>query len=78
MSCGVRSSFLGGGITTLTTVLPRIVHRLDKETSGVLLVAKNDSAHTALACQFKERLIHKTYIAISSRVRGWRKEMLAA
>ena len=44
---------------------PGIVHRLDKETSGVLLVAKNDFAHNALACQFKERLIHKTYIAIA-------------
>ena len=44
---------------------PGIVHRLDKETSGVLLVAKNDFAHNALACQFKERQIHKTYIAIA-------------
>ena len=44
---------------------PGIVHRLDKETSGVLLVAKNDFAHHALACQFKERLVHKTYLAIS-------------
>jgi 23S rRNA pseudouridine1911/1915/1917 synthase len=44
---------------------PGIVHRLDKETSGVLLVAKNDFAHHALACQFKERLIHKTYLAIA-------------
>jgi 23S rRNA pseudouridine1911/1915/1917 synthase len=51
---------------------PGIVHRLDKETSGVLLVAKNDFAHTALACQFKERLVHKTYIAISrGEPRDW-------
>lgn len=46
---------------------PGIVHRLDKETSGVLVVAKNDFAHRALARQFKERLVHKTYVAI---VRG--------
>jgi 23S rRNA pseudouridine1911/1915/1917 synthase len=46
---------------------PGIVHRLDKETSGVLLVAKNDLAHHALARQFKERRIHKRYLAI---VRG--------
>ncbi len=44
---------------------PGIVHRLDKETSGVLLVAKHDFAHRALALQFKERTVHKTYIAIS-------------
>jgi 23S rRNA pseudouridine1911/1915/1917 synthase len=44
---------------------PGIVHRLDKETSGVLLVAKNDLAHRALSSQFKERTIHKTYLAIS-------------
>lgn len=46
---------------------PGIVHRLDRETSGVLLVAKCDFAHQALARQFKERTIHKTYLAI---VRG--------
>jgi len=46
---------------------PGIVHRLDRETSGVLVVAKNDFAHNALARQFKERIVHKTYIAI---VRG--------
>ena len=46
---------------------PGIVHRLDKETSGVLLVAKNDRAHHGLAAQFKERTVHKRYLAI---VRG--------
>jgi len=46
---------------------PGIVHRLDKETSGVILVAKNDFAHRALALQFKYRTIHKCYQAI---VRG--------
>jgi len=46
---------------------PGIVHRLDKETSGVLVVAKNDFAHRALSAQFKERLVRKTYLAI---VRG--------
>lgn len=44
---------------------PGIVHRLDKETSGVLVVAKHDFSHRALALQFKERRVHKTYIAIS-------------
>jgi 23S rRNA pseudouridine1911/1915/1917 synthase len=43
---------------------PGIVHRLDKETSGVLLVAKNDFAHAKLAEGFRDRTIQKTYIAL--------------
>lgn len=41
-----------------------IVHRLDKETSGILLVAKTKEAFEDLQRQFKERLVHKTYIAL--------------
>lgn len=47
---------------------PGIVHRLDKDTSGVILVAKNDAAHRALQGQFKARAVHKTYLAL---VHGW-------
>jgi 23S rRNA pseudouridine1911/1915/1917 synthase len=43
---------------------PGIVHRLDRYTSGVLLVAKNDAAHQALAEQFSSRQVEKTYIAL--------------
>ncbi len=43
---------------------PGIVHRLDKETSGVLLVAKTDAAYRALQAQFKARTIKKTYVAL--------------
>jgi len=43
---------------------PGIVHRLDKETSGVLLVAKHAVAYRALQAQFKTRTIKKTYVAI--------------
>ncbi len=43
---------------------PGIVHRLDKDTSGVLLVAKNQVAHIHLAGQFKTRTIEKTYLTI--------------
>lgn len=43
---------------------PGIVHRLDKDTSGLLLVAKNDASHQALAQQMKERLLHKGYLAL--------------
>lgn len=42
---------------------PGIVHRLDKDTSGILVVAKNDRAHESLARQFKERTIHRIYFA---------------
>jgi len=43
---------------------PGIVHRLDKETSGVILVAKNDAAHAKLGEAFRQRAIKKTYIAL--------------
>jgi 23S rRNA pseudouridine1911/1915/1917 synthase len=43
---------------------PGIVHRLDRLTSGVLLAAKNDPAHRALAEQFRRRQVEKTYIAL--------------
>jgi len=43
---------------------PGIVHRLDKETSGVLLVAKNDASHAKLGEAFRSRAVQKTYIAL--------------
>ena len=43
---------------------PGIVHRLDKDTSGLIIVAKNDRAHAALARMFSGREIRKTYIAL--------------
>jgi len=43
---------------------PGIVHRLDKDTSGLLVVAKNDSTQNHLARQFKERTIHRIYWAV--------------
>lgn len=43
---------------------PGIVHRLDKETSGLIIVAKSDAAHAKLAELFSSRQIHKTYIAL--------------
>lgn len=46
-------------------VRPGIVHRLDKDTSGALLVAKNDIVHRALVEQFALRNIQKTYLAIT-------------
>src|SRR6267378_1802679 len=43
---------------------PGIVHRLDKETSGCLVVAKNDTAHRELSTQFAARTVEKTYLAL--------------
>lgn len=43
---------------------PGIVHRLDKETSGVLVIAKNNKTHEALAKNFRERTVHRIYWAI--------------
>lgn len=50
---------------------PGIVHRIDKDTSGILLVAKNDFAHAKLAEGFRLRTIKKTYLAL---VQGLLKE----
>lgn len=43
---------------------PGIVHRLDKDTSGIMVVAKNDKAHSSLSKQFKARTITKRYITL--------------
>ena len=43
---------------------PGIVHRLDKDTSGIMLVAKNDQAHLSLSKQLKDRTIEKHYLAV--------------
>ena len=51
-------SSTGGGLR------PGIVHRLDKSTSGLIVVAKNDRAHAALSAMFAGRRIQKTYIAL--------------
>jgi 23S rRNA pseudouridine1911/1915/1917 synthase len=55
---GVALSSVGGELR------PGIVHRLDKETSGVLLVARTDAAHRHLAAQFANRSVEKTYLAL--------------
>lgn len=55
--CGTLSQI--GGVTR-----PGIVHRLDKGTSGLLVVAKNDQAHRSLSAQFKGRTVTKIYAAI--------------
>ena len=63
--CKGSLSGIGGEIR------PGIVHRLDKDTSGIIIVAKNDAAHINLSNQIKDREVKKTYIAL---VRGVVKE----
>jgi 23S rRNA pseudouridine1911/1915/1917 synthase len=50
---------------------PGIVHRLDKQTSGLIVVAKNDEAHRKLSAQFADRAVKKKYVAL---VHGWVKK----
>jgi len=45
-------------------VRPGVVHRLDKDTSGLILLAKNDAAHQQLQRQFKDRSVEKVYLAL--------------
>ena len=63
--CKESLSGIGGKIR------PGIIHRLDKDTSGILIVAKNDKAHINLSNQIKNHEVKKTYIAL---VRGVIKE----
>lgn len=55
----------GGELSGINGVMrPGIVHRIDKDTSGLLIVAKNDLAHTILASQLKDHTLARTYEAI--------------
>jgi len=65
-----------GGIAG--TLRPGIVHRLDKDTSGLMVVAKNDRAQRALQRQLKDRLVHKTYLALVQGVPRPREGMIEA
>ena len=53
----------GGALTD--DLRPGIVHRLDKDTSGVIVIAKNDFAHAKLAESFRTRAVQKTYLALA-------------
>lgn len=57
---------------------PGIVHRLDKETSGLLVIAKNNPSHLKLAKQFSEHTIERKYIAIVSGVMEFDEDMIEA
>ena len=66
--CKEDLSGIGGEIR------PGIVHRIDKDTSGLLVIAKNDKAHINMSEQIKNHTVKKTYIAL---VRGNLKENMA-
>ena len=57
--CAGQLSGIGG------VARPGIVHRIDKDTSGLLVVAKSDAAHEGLAAQFADHSIHRRYIAVT-------------
>ena len=53
------------GLSTIGGPLrPGIVHRLDKETSGAIVIARNDAAHRKLVTDFQSRFVEKTYVAL--------------
>ena len=56
--CGASLSGIGG------VLRPGIVHRLDKDTSGLIVAAKNDTAHASLAAQFADRSLTRIYHAV--------------
>lgn len=55
---------LGGALSAGPPDRPGIVHRLDRDTTGLLLVAKHEKAHAALSAAFAERRVHKSYLAV--------------
>lgn len=70
---GVKSGTLVHGLLSYfpeiarvgSSARPGIVHRLDKDTSGVMVVARNQAAYLWLRQQFEERAIHKTYLGLA-------------
>ena len=61
---GRGQSLSRGGVVS-NDLRPGIVHRLDKDTSGVIAIAKNDFAHAKLAESFRTRAVKKTYLALA-------------
>jgi 23S rRNA pseudouridine1911/1915/1917 synthase len=70
--CGTSLSGIGG------VARPGIVHRLDKDTSGLIVAAKNDLAHQKLSAQFADRSLSRTYLAVVHGVPGLRAGLIDA
>ncbi|MEP6850302.1 MAG: RluA family pseudouridine synthase [Acidobacteriota bacterium] len=58
------SFYLNQGATDSATIRPGLVHRLDKQTSGLMLIAKTVKAHRVLADHFKRKMVEKRYVAL--------------
>ena len=78
---GTLTSALSFHFQSLSTVggptRPGIVHRLDRDTSGVILIAKNNKAHQHLASQFEARTVQKEYWAIVQKVPDRDRDIVA-
>ena len=62
----------GGNLSAINGVIrPGIVHRIDKDTSGILVVAKNNEAHLYLAEQIKEHTVKREYVCLVAGGVGW-------
>lgn len=59
-----RYTRLGGGEGIGGELRPGIVHRLDRDTSGVMIIARNDAAMRSLGVQFRDRTVEKEYLAL--------------
>jgi len=68
--------FMGKLSTVRGPARPGIVHRLDRDTSGAILVAKNDIAHARLAAQFETKKIRKEYLAIVAGVPALDRDLI--
>lgn len=69
---------LGAQASQFDVERPGIVHRLDKDTSGVLLLAKTPAAQAALSSSFEQRTTHKTYLAVTDGVPNRAKAVIDA
>jgi 23S rRNA pseudouridine1911/1915/1917 synthase len=68
-AAGSGPTAAGQGLSTAGgPTRPGIVHRLDRDTSGVIVVARTEAAHHALAKQFERRTVEKTYLALTQGV----------
>ncbi|MFM9057962.1 MAG: RluA family pseudouridine synthase [Planctomycetaceae bacterium] len=73
-----RDDATGAGLSSAGgPVRPGIVHRLDRDTSGVIVVARTEEAHHALARQFERRTVEKTYLAITQGVPQFDRDEIA-
>lgn len=56
---------------------PGIVHRLDRETSGLMVVARNDASHRFLSAEFEQRRVGKTYVALVKGTIPWKRRTIS-